>query len=81
MEWAVEDKERERERKNAANRAQWIWECEWRDWFAWYPVRVSATKKVWLRSVQRRLPVQHRREQPQWYNWDIRDFEYREAPR
>lgn len=27
---------------------------DWHDWFAWHPVRISPTKKVWMERVERR---------------------------
>jgi len=28
---------------------------EWHKWFAWYPVRISDTTKVWFEVIDRRL--------------------------
>ncbi len=28
-------------------------ECEWHDWFAWYPVRLYGNKIAWLTTVSR----------------------------
>ena len=33
---------------------------EWRDWFAWYPVKTSSGQWVWLEKIKRKN--HHRRE-------------------
>jgi hypothetical protein len=81
MKWTAESKEAERARKNAARRPQWERECSWHRWFAWYPVQTSPTNITWMGWVERRLGYSDRTTQPQWYNWDIRHFEYRHRQR
>lgn len=77
MQWNSESSQHERERKNAQYRSQWIRECKWHTWFAWYPVSVSASRKAWLCWVDRRLGYIDRTIQPQWYNYSVRNFEYK----
>ena len=78
MLWNIESFTQEKTRKNEKRRAQWLIEREWHSWFAWYPVRlISDTQKAWLCWLERRLDLHGRDKQPDWFFWDIRNFEYR----
>ena len=46
---------------------------QWHDWFAWRPVRVSDTEKLWWITVQRK--GEHRYD---WEGTSYWDYEYRE---
>jgi len=63
--------------KAAALRPQWEFEREWHRWFAWHPVEVAEDRTAWLTTVERRLTGHDREEQPAWYNWGNRRYEYR----
>jgi hypothetical protein len=63
--------------KNAAHLNQWLWEKDWHAWFAWHPVLIAEDQSAWLQFVQRRLSARGRLQQPPWWFWRIRDFEYR----
>ena len=84
MIWRSEGFLQERVRKDSRHRAQWLRERAWHKWFAWHPVRVGVrfeeTHTAWLCMVERRLWGYHRSEQPHWYFWNVRSFEYRAKP-
>ena len=31
----------------------------WHEWFAWYPVKISGTEKVWLEKIIRKTKYNH----------------------
>jgi hypothetical protein len=79
MRWTTETADQEAARKKAKLRPQWERERKWHRWFAWSPVETSPNETSWLCMVERRLWGWNRESQPEWYFWDIRHFEYRQA--
>lgn len=47
-------KERKRKKQEDALVKQIMYERSWHTWFAWYPVRITLGKCVWLETVERR---------------------------
>ena len=58
----------------AADAMQWRQFFEWRRWFAWHPVRVSPTRAVWLKVVERRFDT---RDRSTWRDGNPIRYEYR----
>ena len=53
---------------------QWRQFFEWCSWFAWHPVRVSPTRLVWLKVIERRLDT---RDRSTWRDGNPIRYEYR----
>ncbi len=83
MRWTAESHSELVARKRAKHREQWLREREWHRWFAWRPVGIGteweldAKEKAWLVTVERRLANGDRENQPEFYRWDLRRFQYR----
>lgn len=58
----------------ASDAMQWRQFFEWRSWFAWHPVRVSPTRVVWLKVIERRLDT---RDRLTWRDGNSIRYEYR----
>ena len=58
----------------AADPMQWRQYFEWCSWFAWHPVRVSPTRVVWLKVIERRLDT---RDRLTWRDGTSIRYEYR----
>ena len=53
---------------------QWRQFFVWGSWFAWHPVRVSRTRLVWLKAIERRLDT---RDRSTWRDGNSVRYEYR----